>query len=123
MRFFPDLPAPALSQSSKQHTKTELKLIKDRHRRNPNLGMVELWYRLRQRNYSRRPENLFQVMRKMGLFPLLEPKVAAQVLRADDLSMSSGVNGRKGRFLECLLLPKNAYISMRQLMNIFACAI
>ena len=26
-----------------------MKLIRDMRRRNPNLGMVELWYRLRQR--------------------------------------------------------------------------
>ena len=37
-------------------------------RRNPNLGMVELWNRLRKRGYTRRPESLFQVMRKLGLF-------------------------------------------------------
>ena len=38
-----------------QHTEAELKLIRDMRRRNPNLGMVELWHRLRQRGYTRRP--------------------------------------------------------------------
>lgn len=52
-----------------QHTEAELKLIQDMRRRNPNLGMVELWHRLRQRGYTRRPESLFRVMRKLGLFP------------------------------------------------------
>ena len=52
-----------------QHTEAELKLIRDMRHRNPNLGMVELWHRLRQRGYSRRPESLFRVMRKIGLFP------------------------------------------------------
>ena len=33
-----------------QHTEAELKLIRDLRRRNPNLGMVELWHRLRQRD-------------------------------------------------------------------------
>ncbi len=46
-----------------------MKLIRDMRRRNPNLGMVELWHRLRQRGYTRRPESLFRVMRKLGLFP------------------------------------------------------
>ncbi len=32
-----------------QHTEAELKLIRDMRRRNPNLGMVELWHRLRGR--------------------------------------------------------------------------
>ena len=43
-------------------------------RRNPTLGMVELWHRLRQRGYTRRPESLFRVMRKMGLFLAEKPK-------------------------------------------------
>ena len=46
-----------------------MKLIKDMRRRNPTLGMVELWHRLRKRGYTRRPESLFRVMRKLGLFP------------------------------------------------------
>ena len=43
-------------------------------RRNPELGMVELWHRLRKRGYTRRPESLFRVMRKLGLFPQAEKK-------------------------------------------------
>ena len=58
----------------KQHTEEELKLIRDMRRRNPKLGMVELWHRLRQRGYTRRPESLFRVMRKLGLFPQAEKK-------------------------------------------------
>ena len=57
-----------------QHTEAELKLIRDMRRRNPTLGMVELWHRLRQRGYTRCPESLFRVMRKMGLFPAEKPK-------------------------------------------------
>ena len=37
-------------------------------RRNPTLGMVELWYRLRKRGYTRRPESLFRIMRREGMF-------------------------------------------------------
>ena len=53
-----------------------MKLIRDMRRRNPNLGMVELWHRLRQRGYTRCPESLFRIMRKMGLFPPEKPKKA-----------------------------------------------
>ena len=53
-----------------------MKLIRDMRRRNPNLGMVELWHRLRQRGYTRRPESLFRVMKKLGLFPPKEKKPA-----------------------------------------------
>ena len=57
-----------------QHTEEELKLIRDMRRRNPDLGMVELWHRLRKRGYTRRPESLFRVMRKMGMFPAPKPQ-------------------------------------------------
>ena len=61
-----------------QHTEAELKLIRDMRRRNPRLGMVELWHRLRQRGYTRRPESMFRVMRKLGLFPQAEKKPACK---------------------------------------------
>lgn len=51
------------------HTEEELKLIRDMHRRNPSLGLIELWHRLKLRGYTRRPESLFRVMRKLGMFP------------------------------------------------------
>ena len=50
-----------------QHTEAELKLIRDMRRRDPQLGLVELWHRLKQRGYTRRPESLFRVMRKLGM--------------------------------------------------------
>ena len=59
-----------------QHTEAEMKLIRDMRRRNPKLGMVELWHRLRQRGYTRRPESLFRVMKKLGLFSPKEKKTA-----------------------------------------------
>ena len=52
-----------------QHTEDELKLIRDMRRRNPNLGLPELWYRLKKRGYTRRPESLFRIMRKLGMCP------------------------------------------------------
>ena len=57
-----------------QHTEAELKLIRDMRRRNPDLGLVELWHRLKQRGYTRRPESLFRVMRKLGMFPQRKKK-------------------------------------------------
>ena len=59
-----------------QHTEAELKLIRDMRRRNPTLGMVELRHRLRQRGYTRYPESLFRVMRRLGMFPDKKPKNA-----------------------------------------------
>ena len=43
-----------------QHTQEELKLIRDMRRRNPTLGMIEMWRRLRQRGYTRHPESTFR---------------------------------------------------------------
>ncbi len=57
-----------------QHTQEEIKLIQDMRRRNPTLGMIELWHRLRLRGYSRCPESLYRTMRKLGLFPKTKPK-------------------------------------------------
>lgn len=57
-----------------QHTEDELKLIKDMRRRNPQLGMIELWSRLKKRGYTRCPESLFRVMRKLGMFPQPKPR-------------------------------------------------
>jgi Integrase core domain. len=58
----------------RQHTDAEIKLIRDMRHRNPNLGMIELWHRLRQRGYKRCPESLFRVMRRLAMFPAPEPK-------------------------------------------------
>ena len=56
-----------------RHTEDKLKLIRDMRRRNPELGMIELWHRLKKRGYTRCPESLFRVMRKRGLFPQEKP--------------------------------------------------
>ena len=52
-----------------EHSPEEIALIQRMRRRNPNLGMIELWYRLRKRGYTRCPESLYRVMRKLGMFP------------------------------------------------------
>lgn len=57
-----------------QHTEEEIKLIKNLRRRNPTLGMIELWFRACQRGYSRRPESMFRLMRRLGLYPPPKPK-------------------------------------------------
>lgn len=64
------LPVPADPHSyPNQRTEAELKLVRDVRRRIPRLDMLELWHRLRQRGYTHRPESLFRVIRKLGLFP------------------------------------------------------
>lgn len=61
-----------------EHTPQELKLIRDMRRRNPDLGLPELWYRLKKRGYTRRPESLFRVLRRLGLSGVVQRKTAYQ---------------------------------------------
>ena len=51
----------------KQHTEEELKLIRNMRRRNPKLGLTELWIRLKDKGYARCVESLYRVMRREGL--------------------------------------------------------
>jgi len=57
-----------------QHTPQEIKLIGDMRRRNPSLGLNEMWYRLRKRGYTRHIVSLYRVMRRMGMFRQEKPK-------------------------------------------------
>ena len=79
-----------------QHTEAELKLIRDMRRRNPTLGMIELWHRLRQRGYTRCPESLFRIMRKMGMFPAEKPKKDDELKKTnipEEATIQKEVNG------------------------------
>ena len=46
-----------------------MKLIQKMRRRNPKLGIIELWARLKSRGYSRCVESLWRVLRREGLLP------------------------------------------------------
>lgn len=52
-----------------EHTEAEITMIRNMHRRNPDLGLTELWHRLKKRGYSRRPESLYRVMKRLGMLP------------------------------------------------------
>ena len=52
-----------------QHTEAELKMIRDMRRRNPKLGLIDLWCRLRNRGYTRCPESLYRVLKRIGQLP------------------------------------------------------
>lgn len=43
-------------------------------RRNPDLGIIELWHRLRKRGYTRCVESLFRVLRRTGMLPPAKPQ-------------------------------------------------
>ena len=55
------------SQHPKAHTETELKWIKDLHRRNPNISVSEMYGTLREKKaYSRHPGSLYRVFVRLG---------------------------------------------------------
>ena len=57
-----------------QHTEEELTLIRNMHGRNPKIGVVELWARLRKRGYARCVESLWRVLRREGMAAKEKPK-------------------------------------------------
>lgn len=52
-----------------EHTEEEITMIRNMHRHNPDLELTELWSRLKKRGYTRRPESLYRVMKKLGMLP------------------------------------------------------
>lgn len=59
-----------------QHTEAELKLLRDMRRRNPTLGLIDLWCRLRKRGYTRCPESLYRMLKRLGALPEKSKKQA-----------------------------------------------
>ena len=57
------------------HTAAEIKLIKDMRRRNPNIGLQDLWIKLRKRGYTRTQAGLMKVLKhlKMPTNPKTRP--------------------------------------------------
>jgi len=51
-----------------QQNREEIKLVADMRRRNPKLGLMEFWFKLRVRGYKRHYVSLFRLMIRMGLF-------------------------------------------------------
>ena len=50
-----------------QHSFEEIKLIQDMRRRSPSLGLVEFWFRLIERGYTRHIVSLYRVLKRMEL--------------------------------------------------------
>jgi transposase InsO family protein len=52
-----------------QHTEDEIDLLRRMRRRNPDLGLCELWCRLREKGYSRTIVSMYRALRRLGLQP------------------------------------------------------
>ena len=57
-----------------QHTKEEIKLIKQYKANNKNTGLVVLWIKLRQAGYTRTVQGLYHAMRRMGIYKKVPSK-------------------------------------------------
>lgn len=49
------------------HTEKEIKLITDMRRRNPNIGLQDLWIKLRKRGYTRTQPALLKVLKRLEI--------------------------------------------------------
>ncbi len=58
-----------------QHTEEEKTLLRNMCKRNPKLGRVELWCRLRKRGYTRSLSGLYRILHKLDLQPKPKKKV------------------------------------------------
>lgn len=56
-----------------QHSPEELKLIFDMRKRNPHIGLVVFWIKLRQRGYNRSVPSLWRVLNREKLQPVKPP--------------------------------------------------
>lgn len=50
-----------------QQTDEELTLIKNLRRRNPNIGLMDLWYKLRRRGYTRSVMGLSKALKRLSI--------------------------------------------------------
>jgi transposase InsO family protein len=63
----------------KQQDPKEIKLVVDMRRRNPNLGLMEFWFKLRERGYQRHYVSLYRLMVRLKMLVRTEsPKKSYQ---------------------------------------------
>jgi transposase InsO family protein len=72
-----------------QHTELEIKLIYDMRRRNPHVGLVVFWVKLRQRGYTRSISGLYRVLRRSGIMAI-HPKNPKYVAKPYEQMMYPG---------------------------------
>jgi len=51
-----------------QHTPAEVELVKRIHRHNKQLGLMELWFKLRDKSYIRHFVSLYRLLKRLGVF-------------------------------------------------------
>lgn len=101
-----DLPKTPKSPHPNAHTENEIKHIKDLLRRNPNIGLSELYGKLRQNYaYSRHPASLFRFLRKQGIF--VQPEINREKYTPKTYDTPKNI-GEKMQ-LDVKYVPKDCY--------------
>ena len=81
-----------LSPHPNSHTALELKWIRDSHRRNPHISLLEMFGKLKaQKGYSRHPLSLYRVFCKLGYSPKAPSTKKAYVPKPYDTPVLIGV--------------------------------
>ena len=108
-----------------QHTEAELKLIRDMRRRNPTLGMIELWHRLRgARLYTLSGKPVSRDAKAGDVSgPKTKKDLQTKALRANDPSRRARSGGRKGRSAQLYCRPGASPVSVHCHRRVHAAAL
>lgn len=74
------------------HTETEIKLIKDMRRRNPNIGLQDFWIKLQARGYTRTQPALLKVLKRLEMptNPKIKPSPTCKKTHTYELAKYPG---------------------------------
>ena len=70
-----------------QHTKEEIKLIRDYKRNNKETGLVVLWIKLREAGYTRTIQGLYHVLQRLGIYEK-EPRKAKEEEKVEKIEVT-----------------------------------
>lgn len=73
-----------------QHSQDEIGMIRRYQERNKDLGLYELWFKLREQGYSRHYVSLYRVMQREGLIRQKTPKKARQSVKPYEAMLYPG---------------------------------
>lgn len=101
-----NLPKTPKTPHPNSHTEDETKHIKDLLRRNPNIGLSELYGKLRQNYaYARHPASLFRFLRKQGIF--VQPETI--IKKYTPKHYETPVNVAEKMQMDVKFVPKDCY--------------
>ena len=96
-----------LSKHPNSHTNEELSWIKNYIKRNPNISLIELFYKLKtNKGYHRHPCSLFRVLRKLGFFKDSKKKKKRYIPKPYNTPTALGEKWQ----LDVKYVPKHCYV-------------